>query len=115
MRLVFLAAALLSASACQTAPELRSACLEEQTPEVISRLRLLVSDAVGRADIEFGPFDLTTSPTLPVLPPPAGPFEMNDPAMPRLFELVLSEGQCYLRDRETGRAYLLENIRCRPV
>ncbi len=115
MRPFLLVCAYLAFAACQTSQEMRPAHLYEQTPETLERMRSLLAQVLGRAEVEIGPVDLTAASVLPVLPPPAGPLEMNDLRMPRLFELGTEQGSCYLRDVDTGATYLLEGPDCRPA
>ncbi len=115
MRHILPVCALLALAACQTSHDLRPAHLREQTPETLDRVRGLIAQVLGRAEVEIGPVDLTTASIIPVLPPPAGPLEMNDPRIPHLFELVTRQQACYLRDLETGTVYLLDATSCYPV
>jgi hypothetical protein len=102
----------VGAMGCQTTAEPRLARLEEATPQDMAMVRRVLSEAVGRAQIELGPMDLTRAPVVSVLPPPLGPLEGASPAMPEIFELVAVGEGCFLRRRRDGAMFALTDVRC---
>lgn len=100
-------------AACQAEP--KPAVLEDMSPETMAVVTGVLAGAVGRARIEIGPGDLTADPAISVLPPPAGPLEGNNPALPSLFDIVLMDGDCYVMAREGGEMYLLADVQCRSI
>ena len=90
------------------------AVITEDTPAVRARLKSELGAIVGRANIEFGPGDFTTSSRITVLPPPSGPLQGRNPAMPQIFDLVVKGEHCYAVDRETGAKHHLVGLTCQP-
>lgn len=90
------------------------AVLQSDDPQTIAALKAVLSDAVGRAQIELGPGDLTRTSTISVLPPPLGPNETRSPATPALFDLVIDRGQCVLVRRDDGAHFAADRVACRP-
>lgn len=110
-----LAAALLCASACQSAPPAEPAVLSAGDAETIAAVKVALARALGVASVELGPGDPTTEPTLAVLPPAPGPLEGRSLARPILFDIMLRSGRCYLVRRDSGQAYALDGVSCRRV
>jgi hypothetical protein len=113
MRRLLILAALAPLAACQSEPQL--ATLTDNTPETIATLTGVLASAVGRAKVQLGPLDVLAQPVVSVLPPPAGPLEGNSPAMPVLFDIVLFDGDCYVRAQESAELFLLAGLGCVPV
>ncbi len=103
-------------TACQTAQQgAQPAVLISQDEMSMAALKATLSEAMGRASIELGAGDLTEVSTVAVLPPPLGPHEMNSPAMPELFDLMMQDGNCLLIHRKTGNTHPLDGVACRTV
>ncbi len=113
MRPWLMLAALLPLAACQSEPQL--ATLTDASPETIGTLSAVLATATGRARVQLGPHDLTRDPVVSVLPPPPGPMEGNSIAMPALFDIVLMDGDCYVRARSDGALHALTGLTCEPV
>jgi hypothetical protein len=113
LRLLMTISAWAALGACQTAP--RPATLEASGPEEVEALRRVLAEALGRGRVELGAGDLTGASVISVLPPPPTPLEGNSPAMPELFDLVLTAEGCFVRRRSTGDLFLLPGITCRPA
>ncbi|MEQ8557196.1 MAG: hypothetical protein RIB03_02675 [Henriciella sp.] len=115
VRITSVVAACLLTSACQTASGRAPAHLQTADEATLSRVKAVLSKAVGRAQIKLGPEDLTESSTVSVLPPPLGEHETHSTAMPTVFDLVTNGGDCYLIARESGRSYRLDGVDCEAV
>lgn len=108
-----LVAALLCASACQSAPPSEPAVLSADDNETTAAVKAVLARALGVASVTLGPGDPTREPTLVVLPPPLGPLEGRSLARPVLFDIVLRGGRCQLMRRDNGEAYALDGVSCR--
>ena len=104
---------LAGVAACQSSPQ--PATLSDASPETMSAVKGVLAAAVDRAQIELGPGDPATETFISVLPPAPGPLEGNSPAMPTMFDIVVMEGECYVRERQSGDMFLLAGIACTPV
>ncbi len=113
MRRLLMILAAWTLTACQPEPQL--ATLTDDTPETMAALSAVLATATGRATVRLGPADVTRSPEVTVLPALATRLEGNSPAMPTVFEIVLVDGDCYVRDRESGEIFLLTHLSCTPV
>lgn len=114
MKYRILSASMLAGiAACQSSPQ--PATLSDASPETISVLTGVLAAAVDRAQIQIGPGDLTRDSVISVLPPNPGPLESNNPAMPTIFDIVLMDGDCYVRERQSGEMFPLTGIACTPV
>jgi len=113
MRPWLILTALLPLTACQSEPQL--ATLTDASPETIEALSSVLATATGRARIQLGPNDVTRDPVVSVLPTPPGPMEGNSTAMPALFDIVLIDGDCYVRAQSDGALYALTGLTCEPV
>ena len=100
-------------AACQSSPQ--PATLTDASPETLSVLTGVLAAAVDRAQIQLGPGDLTKESVISVLPPRPGPLEGNSPAMPTIFDIVLVDGDCYVRERQSGEMFPLTGIACTPA
>lgn len=89
------------------------AVLDSADAETVETLKAALADAVGRANIELGPGDLTQSSTISVLPPPLGEFETHSLAKPTLFDLSKKGKTCLLTRQDTGDVFALEGVSCR--
>lgn len=101
--------------ACQSTGAAVPAALERADAQTMAAVKAVLADAVGRARIELGPGDLTTSSTISVLPPPLSPEEGRSTATPIVFDLVIKGSSCYAVRRDTGRDYALAGVSCRPL
>ena len=103
--------------ACQTTqigvPE-TPAVLENSDSETLAQIKSVLAAAIGRANVELGPGDLTKSSTISVLPPPLASREDRSMAMPVIFDLKLSGKKCYAVQRDTGDAFSL-GVPCRAA
>ncbi len=119
MRLPMLAAMVLIGTLCMAGCQSMAA----ETPAVLTaadeasmtRLRAVLGDAVGRANVTLGPGDVTQTSTISVLPPPLGPLETNSTAQPILFDIILRGETCVVVRRDTGAAFELAGVSCRPA
>lgn len=109
-----LAGALLAA-ACQTGLASQAAVLENADAQTMAKVKAVLAEAMGTATIELGAGDPTQTPSIAVLPRPPSPHEDRSPAMPVLFDLILKENVCYAVRRDTGEAYELTDVACKPA
>lgn len=114
---VFAAAgALMGLAACQTETGPRLAVMSEAGDAEMAALKTVLSDAVGRTNVELGPADLTQDSSFTVLPPRPSPLETNSTAMPVQFELMIQGGDtCYVREVETNLLHRANGIGCKPA
>ncbi len=115
IRSIALGVLIVSLAACQTSSEPRLARLETATPESRAALTRVLAQAVGRAEVQLGPLDLTRQPVISVLPPPLGPLEGASTALPEIFELVMIDRDCYVRRRRDGALFALPGLSCRAI
>lgn len=117
MHNMLMCCAVAGLAACQaatlTAPQ--PAVLTEVTPAAMETMTSVLARAVGRARVELGPSDLTQQSAIPVLPPPPGTHENRSLAMPVIFDLVIREGRCFVKEREGNRMHALPGVACRPA
>ena len=71
-------------------------------------------EMTGRANVELGADDPLVTPVVTILPPPAGPFEGNNPALPTSYGLELRDGACVLVDQDGDLARTLQGVTCAP-
>lgn len=71
-------------------------------------------EMTGRANVELGADDPLVTPVVTILPPPAGPFEGNNPALPTSYGLELRDGACVLVDLDGGLIRTLQGVTCAP-
>lgn len=112
---VSMLASLLAAGACQTPAASTPAALTATDAETMAVLKATLADAMGRAQIDLGPEDLTAMSSISVLPPPAGPAEDRSLARPTQFDLMMKADTCYAVRRDTGEEYALTGVSCRPL
>ncbi len=105
----------LGTAACQTAGPPVPAMLESADDMTLARIKAVLAEAVGRADIRLGPEDLTSMSSVSVLPPRPGPHETHSTAMPTVFDLVTNGKTCMLVRRESGKSYRLDDVACRAA
>ena len=91
------------------------AVLANGEPESLDALKTALAGAVGRAQIELGPSDPTTSSVVTVPPPPLHPTETHSTAMPTTFKLMLKNGDCIAVNEKTGEVYALKGVSCRAA
>lgn len=107
------ASCLTGLAACQSAP--RPATLESATPEAVEEMKKELAKALGRGRVELGAGDPTRDSVIAVLPPPPTPLEGNSPAMPELFDLLVTPEGCFVRRQTTEEMFALPGIACRAV
>jgi hypothetical protein len=110
-----LAAALAASAACATPAVERKATLARADEATMQALRAGLARALGRGEAVLGPGDLTQRSEVSVLPPPLGPNETRSLAAPTLFTLVLRGGRCMALRSDTGAAYPLPGVGCKPA
>ncbi|MBN02797.1 hypothetical protein [Ponticaulis sp.] len=71
-------------------------------------------EMTGRANVELGADDPLATPVVTILPPPAGPFEGNNPALPTSYGLELRDGACVLVDQDGTMVRTLQGVTCAP-
>ncbi|MFN7054713.1 hypothetical protein [Hyphomonas sp.] len=113
LRLLMAVSAAAVLGACQTAA--RPATLETEGAEEVETLRRVLAEALGRGRVELGAGDLTRDSVISVLPPPPTPLEGNSPAMPELFDLLLTPEGCFVRRQSTDEMFALPGVSCRAV
>ncbi len=107
---------LASAGACQSSSQTAMpAVLSSGDAETLAQVKAVLSDALGRARINFGAGDPTQQPQISVLPPPITPPEQRSLARPEIFDLVLIGELCYAVRRTTGDRFVLEGVSCQPA
>ncbi|MFN4102183.1 MAG: hypothetical protein ACK4GT_20675 [Pararhodobacter sp.] len=107
------AACLTGLAACQSAPQ--PATLEPATPEAVEEMKKVLAKALGRGRVELGAGDPARDSVIAVLPPPPTALEGNSPAMPELFDIVLTPEGCFVRRQTTEEMYALPGVACRAV
>jgi len=98
-------------SACQTLAADGSATVDLADARTRAEVAEALAKAVGRAHVELGPSD---GRAVTVLPPPIGPYETNSPAMPIRFDIEKRGDACVAVRHDTGKAYPLPGVDCRP-
>ena len=109
-----LAAAVLSGG-CQSYDAAVPAVLETADSETMARVKAALADAVGRAQVELGPGDLTRTSAVSVLPPRPSPYEDRSLAAPVLFDIVMKGARCFVVKRDGGAYYALSGVSCRAL
>jgi len=112
---VAMLAAVVMLGACQAGTPKQLAVFDTADDTSMAALRSTLAKAMGVATVELGPGDPSVSSTVSVLPPRPGPYEMNSPAMPTIFDIVTEQGNCFVVRRETGEAYALDGVACRAL
>lgn len=112
---LFIIASAALAGACQSISAGTPAALASADAETVAQVKTVLAQAMGRARIEIGTEDLTTTSVISVLPPPLSAHEDRSPATPTHFDLVVKNGVCYAVKRDSGEAHELQNIACRPL
>lgn len=114
-------AAFFMTTACQTtaASTPVPAVLVSTDTATMDKLKSTLSKALGQKTIMFGATDWTSS-TVSVLPqrgqsPSGAPFNQQDFAIPKQFDLMMDSGGCYLQQKGTDTTIPLENIACIAV
>lgn len=115
IRILFTALAALPLAACQTGTDMTPATLERADDATLARVKSVLAEAVGRANIQLGQDDLSANSTITVLPPPLGPNETASPAMPTVFTLVTNGSACFLVRQKTGETFELQGVDCAAV
>ena len=100
-------------AACQSAPQ--PARLEPATPEAVEEMKQVLAKALGRGRVELGAGDPARDPVIAVLPPPPTPLEGNSPAMPELFDILVTPEGCFVRRQTTQDMYALPGVACQAV
>ena len=103
------------ASGCQLlSSEPVPAVLADDDAETMATLKSALAEAVGRANVELGPGDLTTTSVVSVLPPPLSALETASVAMPTQFTLMLRGDTCMAVHSETGEEFAMD-VACKPA
>lgn len=110
-----LLAASLLAGACQSAPRNGYAVLASTDADTMTTVRLTLARAMNVASVEIGPGDLSAQSTISVLPPPPSSNEDRSTVMPTQFDIMLKDGACVVVRRDTGEAFALDGVKCRPL
>ncbi len=101
--------------ACQTlAGNVASASVDLGDPATHEAVVSALGAAVGRAHIELGPVNDGETSVISVLPPRPGPYEMNSTARPIRFDIEKRDGTCVAVRHDTGAAYDLPGVICKP-
>jgi len=98
-------------SACQTLAADGPATVDMTDARTHAQVAEALAKVLGSAHIELGPSDGTV---VTVLPPPIGPYETNSPAMPIRFDIEKRGDTCVAVRHDTGKAYALPGVDCRP-
>jgi len=107
--------ALAMATACQSTPQQAvPAVLTDRGPETMDTLKATLASAMGKAQVELGAGDPTTTSAITVLPPPLGPMETASTAMPTQFNLMMRGDTCMVVHGETGEEHPMD-LPCRPL
>ena len=101
--------------ACQMTETPTPAVLSASTDEVMADIKQVLADAMGVANVDIGPGDLTQSSAISVLPPQLGPMEDHSPVVPVQFDLMMQGAKCFLSRRDTGETYPLDGVNCRTA
>lgn len=112
---VCLLSALAVLAACQTTEASGAAVLTSADENVMIDVKAVLATALNKASVEIGPGDLTKTSVITVLPPPLGPNETRSPAKPIRFDIVKDGEVCFVVRKDTGEAFALENVSCKPV
>ena len=107
------ATCLTGLAACQSAP--RPATLDSAAPEAVEEMKKVLAKALGRGRIELGAGDPAQDSVIAVLPPPPTALEGNSPAMPELFDLLVTPEGCFVRRQTTEEMFALPGVACRPA
>ena len=83
-------------------------------------IRTAIQKAFGKAPTDgpatgLGAGDVTAVPAVSVLPPAVTPLEGNSPALPIVFDILLQNGDCYVRRRGTEELVPLTDVACNPA
>ena len=100
-------------AACDQEPV--AAVLADASDETMSQLRSALASALGRSSVTLGVGDVTAMPEVRVLPPAVTPLEGNSTAMPIVFDILLLNGDCYLRRRGSSDLVALFDVACIPA
>lgn len=100
-------------AACDQEPV--AAVLADASDETLIQLRSTLASALGRSSVTLGAGDLTAVPEVLVLPPAVTPLEGNSPAMPIVFDILLLNGDCYVRRRGSQELVALPEVACHPA
>jgi hypothetical protein len=109
------AALFMGLGACQTLVSGRVATVDLGDPATRSTVASILAAALGRGRVELGPTDGDETTVITVLPLQPGPFETNSTAVPVRFDIELKGGVCYAVRHDTGKAYALSGVECKPV
>ena len=99
--------------ACQSSSAAAPAVLVDAEAAAMEQVKASVAKAIGRAQVELGPGDLTQSSVVSVLPPAPGPLEGRSLAKPMIFRLEIEGGHCSLVREETNVRVTLGGLICR--
>ncbi|MEM1087437.1 MAG: hypothetical protein AAGH90_06885 [Pseudomonadota bacterium] len=101
---------------CQTgAVQATPAYLADTSPEAVFLLPGQVAEALTETNVKLGPLSETEPSVITVLPPQGTALQGNNPALPRVFDLVLNEDRCFLKERASGETFALSDVSCLPL
>jgi hypothetical protein len=102
-------------AACQTVPSSAPAVLAKGDAASLASLKAHLAKAVGREQIQLGAGDPTQTSVISVLPPPAGPANDRNMAMPTVFRLEIEGKACVAVRDDTGARVALDGVNCTPA
>ena len=113
----FFSAVIVSGPGCQTTKHgalssPQRAVLQEADEASIAAIKTVISKSMNRAEVQFGPGDLTRSSVISVLPPPLAPIEGRSTVRPTLFTLMMLGGDCLLRRDDSDELLPVPDIDC---
>lgn len=100
---------------CQHAQGPVPAVLVDDSDQNIEALKQALSEALNRAQIDFGAGDPTVTPSVSVLPPPPTSLEANSPVLPTRFSLFIRDGSCIAVQDGAEIEIPLDGVSCRAV
>lgn len=100
--------------ACQTGGAATPAIIASSDPETLATVKTALAGAMGKARVEISPADLTESTTISVLPPRPTSLEGRSVVKPTPFDIEMRGEDCVAVRRDTGEAYDLPGVDCRP-
>ena len=117
MRLSALLPTVFLFASCQVPPKsaLLPARILAGDEASLTALKAALASELGRARITFGAGDPAVDGRFSVLPPPSGPLEMNNPALPETFTLLSDGKTCSARREATGEVLPLKAVKCEPL
>jgi hypothetical protein len=97
---------------CASEPTDRPARLAAVDPVALSKVKLVLGQALNNQRIELGPEALASTTSLSVLPPPLGAYETRSTLVPEIFDIKKRGNSCFVVRRSSGQAYELKGVSC---